>query len=279
MDKANFQSFNFSSDTLPMRLGYDIINKDTPVNSYWHQSIEILCMASGSGTFINGVNVINPEIGDLIIVNSNSVHAAFSNEVMEYYCIIIDTEFCKKNGIDVEKIEYMPWVVSEKARELFFEIFRQKESDSNFKNTRIICAVLNFLLYISENHVRKKNIEKGKTSPAEENVWFAIGYIKSHIDQRLSLETIAQEAGLSKYYFLREFKRITGTTITVFINLLRCDNAKKMIIEKKYSLNEIALKCGFENYSYFSRTFKKYMGISPSEYAKGNIKKLAEEFL
>lgn len=270
MDNVNFEFLDFHNKLLPMRIGYDVINKDVPAKSFWHQSIEILCIASGNGTILNGINVINPEVGDLVIINPNSVHAMSSNDSMEYYCVIIDIEFCKKNGIDVEKIDYMPWIASDKARELFLEIYKQKEYNDEFKDARVICAVLNFLIFVSKNFVRKKNFHREKSSFDNENVWIAIGYIKAHIAERFSLEEIAKNAGLSKYYFLREFKKITGTTITVFINILRCDNAKKMIMENKYSLSEIAAKCGFENYSYFSRTFKKYIGISPSEFIKEN---------
>ena len=71
--------------------------------------------------------------------------------------------------------------------------------------------------------------------------------------------------GISKYYLSREFKSFTGRTIFDTINTFRCADAKHLI-SKGATVSEAAAACGLENLSYFSRTFKKYVGKLPSQY-------------
>jgi len=69
--------------------------------------------------------------------------------------------------------------------------------------------------------------------------------------------------GISKFYLCREFKAYTGSSILQTVNLLRCTQAK-LLIEGGATVSQAALSCGFDNLSYFSRTFKKLMGALPS---------------
>ena len=60
------------------------------------------------------------------------------------------------------------------------------------------------------------------------------------------------------------------TPIT-FINSLRCEDAKKFLLQRKSSVHEIAMQCGFENDSYFSKIFREYTGVLPTEYRDRQI--------
>ena len=103
--------------------------------------------------------------------------------------------------------------------------------------------------------------------------------MKSNYGERLTLEKIAEEAGLSKYYFARAFKKTTGMTVVSFLNIIRCRYARGLLLNKKHSVREAAYLCGFENDSYFSKTFKKVMGYLPSEVtqnAKGTSEDIKE---
>lgn len=81
-----------------------------------------------------------------------------------------------------------------------------------------------------------------------------------------TLEDLGREIGLSKNFLCSAFKEIMGNTIFTYIHLARIKKAKGMLLETQSSIEEIAHSCGFENLSYFYRTFKKYSGGSPSNY-------------
>lgn len=74
--------------------------------------------------------------------------------------------------------------------------------------------------------------------------------------------------GLSEYHFMREFKKTMGHTLSSYINILRCEEAKLLLQSGQYQIKEVALLCGFEVESYFAKVFRKYTGMLPSEFVK-----------
>lgn len=93
-----------------------------------------------------------------------------------------------------------------------------------------------------------------------------INYINKNINTALTLTEISEYVHLTREYTSKLFKREMGVTITDFINKNKMKIAKDMIFSEKSNLNDIALQLGYQNYSYFSRTFKKYFQYSPAEY-------------
>ena len=78
-------------------------------------------------------------------------------------------------------------------------------------------------------------------------------------------ERMARAMGMSKFYLCREFKRATGQTVIEYVNSYRIQKAAQLI-SGGYTVSEAARACGFENMSFFTKTFKKYLGCLPSSY-------------
>lgn len=102
----------------------------------------------------------------------------------------------------------------------------------------------------------------------------AIGYIQSHLQEKLSLEKICGEAGLSKFYFIRQFKKTTGMTPLPLSIPLGVRMPRSFCFTRKASVHEIALQCGFENDSYFSKVFKEYSGVLPTEFRSRGVENI-----
>jgi AraC-like DNA-binding protein len=98
-----------------------------------------------------------------------------------------------------------------------------------------------------------------------ENIKTVIAFIRKHFHEKLILDELAKVALCDKYQLTRIFKRATGQTIVTFINRLRCQHAANCIANGE-SVTSAALACGFENFSYFSKTFQAVMGKLPSAY-------------
>lgn len=90
-------------------------------------------------------------------------------------------------------------------------------------------------------------------------------YVDEHIGEDISVEDVAQAVHMSKYYFLRKFKEITGMTVHNFIVNKRIISACRMLGEGR-SITECWQQNGFSDYSSFLRNFRKIYGISPREY-------------
>lgn len=88
--------------------------------------------------------------------------------------------------------------------------------------------------------------------------------------KNLSLDSVSMEIDVTPYYFSRLFKEETGINFIEYVNKLRIDKAKELLnSDGNMSIKEICMEVGFSDPNYFSRQFKKYAGISPTEYREG----------
>lgn len=93
-------------------------------------------------------------------------------------------------------------------------------------------------------------------------------YMQAHIHQPLALDALAQQLSLSKYHFAKRYKKLTGTSaINHFINL-KIEHACQQLDTGSQNINEIGYALGYDDAYYFSRIFKKVMGMSPTQYRK-----------
>ena len=90
-----------------------------------------------------------------------------------------------------------------------------------------------------------------------------LAYIEGNYMHRLTLSSISANVSLSSSYLCRVFKSEVGTSITSYLNNLRIRKAATMIKDNRLSLKEISTMVGIDDQLYFSRLFKKCMGISP----------------
>ncbi|TYP79404.1 AraC family transcriptional regulator [Paenibacillus methanolicus] len=94
-----------------------------------------------------------------------------------------------------------------------------------------------------------------------------VRYIEEHLDSPLTVEKLADISSFSFHHFHRVFKRIMNENVIHFVNRLRVEKAVKVIVfEPERSLTDIALECGLQSPAHFSRTFRRYTGLSPTEY-------------
>lgn len=92
-----------------------------------------------------------------------------------------------------------------------------------------------------------------------------LDYIDAHLSEEMPLSDLAATISYSEYYVCRIFKRITGKTLTGYIQEKRIEQAA-WLLRSCNSVNQVAEQVGFNNYSYFYKTFKKFMGCGPAEY-------------
>jgi AraC family transcriptional regulator len=110
----------------------------------------------------------------------------------------------------------------------------------------------------------------GEKSNFPPRIQQAVDYIDSHFHLNITVEALAERASQSPDYFSRLFNVHTGERPLSYVQFKRIEHAQFLMIQSDLSLNEIALKTGFESLSYFSRIFKQRTGQTPSEYKKKN---------
>lgn len=93
-------------------------------------------------------------------------------------------------------------------------------------------------------------------------------YMRANLNKRLTVADCAAHLHFSPSYCNAMFKKATGYPILTYFTQLRIEEAKTLLLSDEYTLQEISETLGFEDYNYFSRTFKKHVGLPPGEYKK-----------
>ncbi len=106
----------------------------------------------------------------------------------------------------------------------------------------------------------------GKSSKSSETIKKAIQFIAQNYSADITLERVAQHVGLNASYLSTYFKQSCGSSFKEYLNLVRIEEAKRLLANTDYTILDIALAIGYENQSYFSKVFKKYTGITPKQY-------------
>ena len=96
----------------------------------------------------------------------------------------------------------------------------------------------------------------------------AVTFFSENYNQNISIDDYAASRGMSVSWFIRNFKKYTGSTPMQFIVGIRINNAQMLLETTTYSINEISKIVGYDNQLYFSRLFHKLKGYSPREYRK-----------
>ena len=107
-----------------------------------------------------------------------------------------------------------------------------------------------------ERKERAKTVELGKK------------YIELHYCEDLSLETVGRNIGLNPSYLSNTFKKEYGISFVDYIIQVRIEHSKELLIQTDRTINDIAYEVGYSNPKYFSKLFRKVIGISPKEYRK-----------
>lgn len=102
----------------------------------------------------------------------------------------------------------------------------------------------------------------------------AINYIRLHYEEKISLDDVARKLNLSKHYLCSAFKKVTGENMSLYINKLRIEKAKILLLESDGKIKEIFEEVGYSNQQYFSKVFKKITGNTVMEYREKKMHKI-----
>ncbi len=94
----------------------------------------------------------------------------------------------------------------------------------------------------------------------------AVDYLNNHYNEPITLGRVAENIYVSSFYLSRMFKKELGKNFIDFLNEIRVEKSKELLKDGKYKTYEIAQLVGFSDSQYFSKTFKKYSNMTPTEY-------------
>ncbi|MCH3918833.1 MAG: AraC family transcriptional regulator, partial [Spirochaetia bacterium] len=96
-------------------------------------------------------------------------------------------------------------------------------------------------------------------------------HIDTHYTGKITIAELAAIVHMTVYHFCRMFKQLTGKTMTDYLNGLRLEKSTDYLAERDLNITEIALECGFDSVNYYSRLFRRYYHVSPTEFRKHSM--------
>ena len=280
MESFVFESHQNSGGAVPFIFHYDVLSqtKDDcpipdaiPILRYgkrciynWHENIELLFIVKGTGTLFSDGRRFSVREGDTVAVNSLELHFTEADDCLCYYVIIPDRGFLKVNSIDTSRLSLSHIISSRESGEMFLKIAGLYASDEPLREAKLKAALLDLIILLADRFTSDE--KAAPPSKSLSRMKLIISYINAHLSERISADDVASAAALSKYHFLREFKKLTGMTLVSFINNLRCEKARSLLSSGEMSVSEVCTSCGFDNASYFTRVFRENAGMTPSEY-------------
>lgn len=170
-------------------------------------------------------------------------------------------EVSRKNKI-LEILIYITHCVSDMGPTVcdYVNIMGISEEIAGVDSADIDTWALNRIQYIVK---AVKSLERDRIS---EPVRFAKKYISDHYDQPVTLADVAGQIGVSTQYFSKIFKEETGYNFVNWLNTVRIKKASEIMLSKQTTIAETAYMVGYNDPNYFSRAFKKYTGMTPSQF-------------
>ncbi|MCR5503328.1 MAG: response regulator [Lachnospiraceae bacterium] len=111
-----------------------------------------------------------------------------------------------------------------------------------------------------------RNISSKRQERSKDTIESAKEFIADNFSGDLSLDDVSRVVNISPYYFSKLFKEATGKNFIEYLTDLRIERAKTLLLDSDLSMKEICAECGYQDPNYFSRTFKKNTGFTPTEY-------------
>lgn len=263
-----YEHHNLSED-YPIIFHIDTLTKGSKEEgiSNWHENIELLCCAEGGCDVVVNGEVVRLTEGETAVINSGRIHyTAVGSDYATYYCLIIDSHFLKRFGLNIEGKEFKEYINDRIVKEYMEKIAEEHKNKGAYYENIIKGTVISLVSYLFRKYssVQKKAVN-------DDAIKRGIEYIREHLSEEIAVEDVAGYAGFSRFHFSRRFKAVVGCPISEYVRLMRCREAKSMLVTGRYSVSEVADMCGFSDVSYFTKVFKGCFGVLPSELKNGNF--------
>lgn len=228
---------------------------------HWHEGIELLLGIEGKTCVLHdGVrDILNP--GEIAVIGSGQFHIfSFLAPTCQYYCLILDREFLEYHGLPAIGIEFRPILQDAEIKRLYDLIIKEMSVQEQFFKSAVLALVLELYTKLLRGHQLSSNSHLLHQPPT---VLQVINYLRQHFADDTVIEDACRFSNISRYDICRLFKKYLGMTPRAYLAAIRCKEARTLLLSGKCNVTEAAQKCGYENLSYFTKVYTRYMGTLP----------------
>ena len=248
---------------------------------HWHDELEIIYVKGGFLTVsISGESYIGKP-GDAFVVSPGNLHLMGSDTgTVDYYTFLFPLKNLSFRADDLFEEKLLEPLnsghlminprINDTAKELCEQLIEVHESKNQESESQLTAQIktkiilLQFILEMWKKGFIIENDTNGRNTVEKEMV----SYIQQNYTGKISLKEFGEQFHLSEKYISRYFKEHFHITLSQYITHLRLEHAKQLLQDTDIPVTEIAMQSGYQNVSYFIRTFKKAYGVSPLKYRK-----------
>lgn len=251
---------------------------------HWHEEVELIYIKKGTGTITVDFVPCEVSAGAIALILPGQLHSIeqLEENSMEYENIIFHPNILISKKTDACTTDFLlpllqgsisvPFLYTPEHPH-YAEIAACVDANDEISRTHptgyqlFIKSQLFMLFFIL---FRKCSLKKPpvKNYRSLEKMKLILKYIENHYMDKITIEEMAAEVGLSQSHFMKYFKNTMGTSFIEYLNEYRLTMASRLLISSDASILVIAEEVGYENLSYFNRTFKKRFGQTPREHRK-----------
>lgn len=283
-EKVRHGRINFPFETYICTIPLDF----NLVPLHWHDEMEIIYFKKGDGCVSVNMNEFDVSAGSIVVVLPGQLHSIYvkgSNPHLEYENIIFDTEMLISKQADTSASDFLlPLFAGDISIPVHFypgsphyeeikNVLDQCDKvgeEKPYADVLYVKSMLFMLLFILENKCRL-NEPTIKSMKSFESMKAVIKYIELHYDEHITVDDAAKIASCSSSYFMKCFKNTFHSTFIDYLKNYRLTIAARMLTQSDGSVLEISENVGFDNLSYFIRSFKKKYGVTPGKYASAHF--------
>lgn len=287
IDKNLKELEKHGTNELPLAFYDDNCQIFKAIYTHWHEEMEIIYITRGKGFVRLNDELVQIETGDIILIGKETIHYIQSDkdDILYFKSLVFNLNIIYSYLGDACQVELVDPLVNNK-----FEI----KSVLKKENKRY-SQFLRIYLNIIEVYCRKekyfyikikglffelfyemfkadviRNVDISKTRKTSK-MKVILDYIDNHYYENMTINNLAQMMHYNEYYFMKIFKQYTGKTFISYINEIRIEKSKYLILNTDLSITEIATKVGFNNTSYYIKKFQHLQGITPHKFRKINM--------
>ncbi len=242
---------------------------------HWHMEHELILVRSGSFTLSLDSGTHTLSAGDSALIPDGVIHGGVPHDCV-YECVVFDfARFVQENAIGRGALGVLLAEAAQHAQHFtrdsepcrlvsaLFVAMARETTGYEFITTGLMWQLMGLLVghEVASPHAPERGQEK-----RAEQMKCALRRIRREYAEPLTLDDLASEADMAPKYFCRVFRQITGRTPIEYLNYYRVECAGERLRTTDEPITDIALSCGFNDLSYFTKTFRKFKGVSARQY-------------
>lgn len=253
----------------------------TMSQQHFHNFYEVYYLLGGSRYYFIKDNTYYVKSGDLVLVDKRELHRTLETMEKFHHRMLVNVydhmlqdqeghlnQLLKELFRDGSMILSFGGADKEYVDELTNRIYTEIRQKKTGYELMIRSYVVQLLTFAVRNRDILKKEAEDSLKRANKRIFEILNYINTHYAENLSLESVAQEFYISKFYLSHAFKEVTGFTFVEYLSNVRIKEAQRLLYKTNYPVSQVAEMVGFGTVTHFGRVFRKISGDSPLNYRK-----------